>query len=163
MKRLTVLLTGLLLALALAGPGVAAAVPATTPTGKTAIATVIERGLSQRNVPFSYGGGGITGPTRGTGQYINVVGFDASGLTQYAFAGAGIKLPRSSATQYQVGQKVLPAQAEPGDLIFYGPNGADSVTLYLGNQQMLEVSSTVTVSPVRSAEMAPYLVRIIAS
>lgn len=162
MKRLAVLLTGLLLALAT--PGVASAVPpATTPTGKTVIDTVIARGLSQRGVPFSYGGGGVTGPTRGTGRYLNVVGFDASGLTQYAYAGAGVKLPRSSGTQYQVGRKVLPAQAKPGDLIFYGPDGTQSVALYLGNQQMLEVSSAVTVSPVRAADMAPYLVRIVES
>ena len=47
------------------------------------------RGLSQRGVPFSWAGGGINGPTRGTGTGINTVGFDASGLMQYAYAGAG--------------------------------------------------------------------------
>ncbi|ORX08049.1 hydrolase [Mycolicibacillus trivialis] len=162
MKRLTALLIGLMLAVAT--PGVASALPgATAPGNGSMIDYVIARGLSQRGVPFSYGGGGVGGPTHGTGRYLHVVGFDASGLTQYAFAGAGIKLPRSSATQYQVGRKVLPAQAQRGDLIFYGPNGTQSVALYLGNQQMLEVSSAVTVAPVRSAEMAPYLVRILDS
>ena len=28
--------------------------------------TVIARGLAQRGVPFSWAGGGVTGPTRGT-------------------------------------------------------------------------------------------------
>jgi cell wall-associated NlpC family hydrolase len=33
----------------------------------------------------------------------NVVGFDASGLIVYAYAGVGLKLPRSSGDQYKVG------------------------------------------------------------
>ena len=62
-----------------------------------------------------------------------------------------------------MGQKVTPAQALPADLIFYGPDGADSVTMFLGNNQMLEVTDAgVTVSPVRTSGMAQYLIRIIA-
>lgn len=164
MKRFGALMIGFAMSTALlvSTPGAASAVPGTTAQGNAAsIDYVIARGLAQRGVPFSYGGGGVSGPSHGVGQYLNVVGFDASGLTQYAFAGVGIKLPRSSATQYQVGRKVLPAQAQRGDLIFYGPQGTQSVALYLGNQQMLEVSSAVNVAPVRAAEMAPYLVRIL--
>jgi cell wall-associated NlpC family hydrolase len=93
----------------------------------------------------------------------SVVGFDASGIVVYAFAGAGIKLPRSSGQQYQVAQKVAPSQALPGDLIFFGPDGTQSVALFLGNNQMLEASDTgVRVSPVRTSNMTPYLGRIIA-
>ena len=91
-----------------------------------------------------------------------VVGFDSSGLIQYAFAGVGIKMPRSSGEQYKVGRKILPSQALPGDLIFYGPDGSQSVALFLGNGQMLESTPpAVTVSPVRTAGMAPYLTRVI--
>lgn len=93
----------------------------------------------------------------------NVVGFDASGIIVYAFAGVGVKLPRSSGEMYKVGQKVLPAQALPGDLIFFGPEGTQSVALFVGNGQMLETGDAgVAVSPVRTAGMTPYLVRIIA-
>ncbi|CQD19480.1 inv protein [Mycolicibacterium conceptionense] len=93
----------------------------------------------------------------------NVVGFDASGLIVYAFAGAGVKMPRSSGEQYKVGQKVLPSQALPGDLIFYGPEGTQSVALYLGNNQMIQgTEPAVAVTPVRGEGMTPYLVRIIA-
>jgi cell wall-associated NlpC family hydrolase len=96
-------------------------------------------------------------------QRVSRVGFDASGLVVYAFAGAGIKMPRSSGEQYKVGQKVLPSQALPGDLIFYGPEGSQSVALFLGNGQMIEATDpAVTVSPVRTNGMTPYLVRIIA-
>ncbi len=59
-------------------------------------------------------------------------------------------MPRSSGAMYRVGQKVLPQQARKGDLIFYGPEGTQSVAMYLGNGQMLEVGDVVQVSPVRS-------------
>ncbi len=122
---------------------------------------VVMRGLSQRGVPFSWAGGGVTGPTRGKGTGAMTVGFDASGLMQYAYAGAGIKLPRSSGEMYRLGQKVLPQQARRGDLIFYGPEGTQSVAMYLGNNQMLEVGDVVQVSPVRANGMTPYLVRVL--
>jgi peptidoglycan DL-endopeptidase RipA len=122
---------------------------------------VIMRGLSQRGVPFSWAGGGVNGPTLGKGTGMTTVGFDASGLMQYAYAGAGIKLPRSSGELYRVGQKILPQQARRGDLIFYGPDGTQSVAMYLGNNQMLEVGDVVQVSPVRANGMTPYLVRVL--
>ena len=170
------------LALLVATPGLATAQPYPRPAGQQqAIQLVIARALAQRGVPFSYGGGDVNGPTRGSGPATNalgldpegrvvglnpaqdVVGFDASGLMVYAFAGVGVKLPRSSGAQYKVGQKVTAAQALPGDLIFYGPEGKDSVALFIGNGRMLEVADTgVTVSPVRTNNMTPYLSRIIA-
>jgi cell wall-associated NlpC family hydrolase len=80
----------------------------------------------------------------------------------YAYAGVGLKLPRSSGDQYKVGWKVTPDQALPGDLIFYGPDGTQSVAMFLGNGQMLEATNPVVkVSPVRTNGMAPYLSRII--
>jgi cell wall-associated NlpC family hydrolase len=93
---------------------------------------------------------------------VSRVGFDSSGLVLYAFAGAGIKMPRSSGEQYKVGRKILPSQALPGDLIFYGPDGSQSVALFVGNGQMVEATDpVVTVSPVRTNGMTPYLTRII--
>jgi cell wall-associated NlpC family hydrolase len=146
-----------------ATPGVAAADTSPWPVShQQAVDYVIQRALSQRGVPYLYGGGNAAGPTRGTGLDIEKVGFDASGLVLYAFAGAGIKMPRSSGEQYNFGRKIWPAQARPGDLIFYGPNGSESVAMYLGNGQMLEATDpAVTVSPVRTAGMAPYLTRVI--
>ena len=195
-------------------PGLAAAEPsAWQGSRQQAINYVMQRALSQRGVPYTYGGGGVSGPTRrpetiqppsavpsasavpdaaavpgtsifpsngttpgtsifpGTGveplaavpdPTANTVGYDASGLIVYAFAGVGIKMPRSSGEQYKVGRKVLPSQALPGDLIFYGPEGTQSVALFIGNGQMVEATDpVVTVSPVRTNTMAPYLVRII--
>ncbi len=165
MKRIYAFVIGLALLLVapvMINPALATADPGTRQMDyQQATDIVIMRGLSQRGVPFSWAGGGVSGPTRGTGTGINTVGFDASGLMQYAYAGAGIKLPRSSGQMYKVGQKVLPQQARRGDLIFYGPEGTQSVAMYLGNNQMLEVGDVVQVSPVRSNGMAPYLVRVL--
>jgi len=166
MKRIYAFAIGLAM---LAAPVVAPAVATADPGARSmdyqqATDVVVARGLSQRGVPYSWAGGGINGPTRGTGTGINTVGFDASGLMQYAYAGAGLKLPRSSGAIYKVGQKIPPQQGRKGDLIFYGPGGSQHVTMYLGNGQMLEASGSagkVTVSPVRKPGMTPFLTRII--
>jgi cell wall-associated NlpC family hydrolase len=202
MKRVYAVATGLALSLApvLINPGSATADQPKTGNGRP-IEIVVQRALSQRGVPFVYGGGNTQGPTNGIrpdagtrpgstaalpdsaalpgatalpGTTVapetsgvpdaRTVGFDASGLIQYAFAWAGIKMPRTSGEQCNVGRKVPPAQARRGDLICYGPNGTQSVALFLGNGQMLETDGTaVTVSPVRTKEMTPYLTRIIES
>ena len=163
MKRIYSFAIGLAMLVApMATAGLAAADPGARQMDYQQVTDIVaQRGLSQRGVPFSWAGGGVNGPSRGTGTGINTVGFDASGLMQYAYAGAGLKLPRSSGAIYRVGQKVLPQQARKGDLIFYGPEGTQSVAMYLGNNQMLEVGDVVQVSPVRSNGMTPYLVRIL--
>jgi cell wall-associated NlpC family hydrolase len=194
MKRIFAVAIGL--ALLVATPGLATA----DATHQQAINYVIQRALSQRGVPYAYGGGNVAGPSLGTAAVdtpapvadpalgaapasgpvgltglnlspvaspvaeprVSRVGFDSSGLVVYAFAGAGIKMPRSSGEQYKVGQKVLPSEALPGDLIFYGPEGSQSVALFIGNGQMIEATDpAVTVSPVRTSGMTPYLTRII--
>jgi peptidoglycan DL-endopeptidase RipA len=163
MKRIYAFAIGLAMLMApVVAAGVATADPGTRSMDyQQATDIVVMRGLSQRGVPFSWAGGGVNGPTRGKGTGAMTVGFDASGLMQYAYAGAGIKLPRSSGELYRVGQKILPQQASRGDLIFYGPEGTQSVAMYLGNNQMLEVGDVVQVSPVRSNGMTPYLVRVL--
>jgi hypothetical protein len=163
MKRIYSFAIGLAMLVApMATAGLAAADPGVRQMDyQQATDVVVQRGLSQRGVPFSWAGGGVTGPSRGKGTGAMTVGFDASGLMQYAYAGAGIKLPRSSGEMYRTGQKVVPQQAQRGDLIFYGPGGTQSVAMYLGNNQMLEVGDVVQVSPVRSNGMTPYLVRVL--
>lgn len=104
----------------------------------------------------------VTTPAPAAAPVANVVGFDASGLIVYAFGGVGVKMPRSSGEQYQAVRKVQPAAALPGDLLFYGPEGTQSVALFIGNGQMVEVGDKgVAVSPVRTTDMTPYLGRII--
>ncbi|MEI7914099.1 MAG: NlpC/P60 family peptidoglycan endopeptidase RipB [Mycobacteriaceae bacterium] len=151
----------------LAGLGIGggpSAVPGGRVSGPQAIEYVIRRAASQQGVPYSWGGGAINGPSEGVEQDAGKIGYDCSGFTRYAFAGVGVQIPKYSGDQYDAGRHVAPSQAKRGDLIFYGPEGTQHVTLYLGNGQMLEASSAagrVTVSPVRTAGMTPYLTRII--
>lgn len=151
----------------LAGLGIgggSTALPGGRVSGPQAIEYVIRRGASQRGVPYSWGGGAINGPSEGVDHDAGKVGYDCSGFTRYAFAGVGVQIPKYSGEQYTAGRQVSPSQAKRGDLIFYGPGGSQHVAIYLGNGQMLESSSAaggVTVGPVRTAGMTPYVTRII--
>jgi cell wall-associated NlpC family hydrolase len=78
--------------------------------------------------------------------------FDCSGLTQYAYAAAGISLPHSSSMQSRMGTPVARDQLQPGDLVFfYSP--VSHVGIYIGNGQMVHASTygqPVKVAPVDS-------------
>lgn len=132
--------------------------------GNQAIEYVIRRAQSQIGVPYSWGGGNAAGPSRGIDSGANTVGFDCSGLVLYAFAGAGIKLPHYSGSQYNMGRKIPSAQMRRGDVIFWGPGGSQHVAIFLGNGQMIEAPYTgsfVKISPVRTSGMTPFVVRYI--
>lgn len=132
--------------------------------GNQAIEYVIRRAQSQMGVPYSWGGGNAAGPSRGIDSGANTVGFDCSGLVLYAFAGAGIKLPHYSGSQYNMGRKIPSAQMRRGDVIFWGPGGSQHVAIFLGNGQMIEAPYTgsfVKISPVRTSGMTPFVVRYI--
>ncbi|MBX7454475.1 NlpC/P60 family peptidoglycan endopeptidase RipB [Mycolicibacterium sp. 3033] len=134
--------------------------------GPAAIEYAIRRGGSQMGVPYSWGGGKPTGPTRGIDSGANTVGFDCSGLTQFSYAGVGVLIPKYSGDQYNTGRKVPISQAKRGDLLFWGPGGSQHVAMYLGGGRMLEASGSagkVTVSPVRTSGLQPYAARIIES
>ncbi|CQD14337.1 NLP/P60 protein [Mycolicibacterium conceptionense] len=77
-------------------------------------------------VPYSWGGGTLTGPGPGVDYDAGKVGFDCSGLTRYAFAGVGVQIPKYSGDQYNTGRKVPVAQAKRGDLLFWGPAAAST-------------------------------------
>ncbi|MBX7454476.1 NlpC/P60 family peptidoglycan endopeptidase RipA [Mycolicibacterium sp. 3033] len=132
--------------------------------GPQATEYVIKRGMSQLGVPYSWGGGNASGPSRGIDSGAGTVGFDCSGLMLYMFAGVGIKLDHYSGSQYNAGRKVPSSQMRRGDMIFYGPNASQHVAMYLGNGQMLEApytGSVVKISPVRTSGMTPYVTRMI--
>ena len=78
--------------------------------------------------------------------------FDCSGLTQYAYAAAGISLPHSSSMQSQMGSSVSPSAMAPGDLLFYY-SPVSHVAMYIGNGKMVHASTygqPVKVVPVSS-------------
>lgn len=132
--------------------------------GREATEYVINRGLSVRGTPYSWGGGNAAGASRGIDSGAGTVGFDCSGLMIYMFAGVGIKLDHYSGSQYTAGRQVPSSQMRRGDMIFYGPNASQHVAMYLGDGQMLEApytGSVVKVSPVRTSGMTPYVTRLI--
>ncbi|WP_179476036.1 NlpC/P60 family peptidoglycan endopeptidase RipB [Mycolicibacterium vinylchloridicum] len=148
------------------GGAPATVTPGRRVSGSQAIEYVIRRAGSQMGVPYSWGGGSLTGPSLGIDSGANTVGFDCSGLTRYAFAGVGVLLPRFSGDQYSAGRHVAPSEAKRGDLLFWGPGGSQHEAIYLGGGQMLEAQQTgvpVKISPVRTGGMTPYVTRIIES
>jgi len=102
--------------------------------------TVVAAALTQRGLPYIWGGGGYNGPTGG--------GFDCSGLTAYAFHQVGVDLPRTAQTQYAVTAKFrlpggyTPQAYQPGDLLFWGTaDNIHHVAIAIGNGQMVHAST----------------------
>jgi cell wall-associated NlpC family hydrolase len=77
-------------------------------------------------------------------------GFDCSGLVYYTFGKAGLAVPRTSQAQYHAARPVPIAEAEPGDLVFFGRRGRIShVGIYLGDERFVhapESGRTVTIA-----------------
>lgn len=69
------------------------------------------------------------------------VAFDCSGLTQWAWAKAGVSIPRVSRSQYASLLRVPLSQAQPGDLLF-SQTSFFHVGIYLGNGQMIHAPRT---------------------
>jgi len=100
-----------------------------------------------------WGGGSLTGPSEGFARGRGTVGFDCSGLTRYAYAQAGITLPRVSTDQFRAGSRV-PREAGvaalvPGDLVFFAFNpvtgaGVHHVGIYVGGGRMVNAPRTGT-------------------
>ena len=110
---------------AYAGQPVAAA-PAAAATG--AAQAAVDTALAQVGDPYVWGAGGPNA-------------FDCSGLTQYAYAAAGITLPHSSRMQATMGSAVSRSELQPGDLIFYS-SPVSHVAMYIGNGQMVHASTS---------------------
>lgn len=113
----------------------------TGPAGPVALRAV-QVALAQLGTPYQWGGD------------IPGVGFDCSGLVQYAYATAGLLLPRTAQTQYAAGPLLPPgAEPEPGDLVFFGtgPAHVTHVGLALGDGRMVDAPHTgavVRVEPI---------------
>ncbi|MER6524435.1 NlpC/P60 family protein [Streptomyces sp. NPDC001508] len=93
--------------------------------------------------PYVYG---ATGPSS----------FDCSGLTSWAYAQAGVSIPRTSQAQANAGQRIYSqSDLKVGDLvIFYGDQ--HHVGLYAGNGQVLHAPRTGTVVRYESINNMPF-------
>jgi cell wall-associated NlpC family hydrolase len=98
---------------------------------------VVKNALSQLGVKYSFGGGGKNGPGRGA----DGVGLDCSGLVQYAFARAGVDVPRTTYGLQHCGVAVPPSQARPGDILlcnYSGPGVPQHVQIVMSGTQTVE-------------------------
>ncbi len=112
--------------------------PSSTPTfptisaGKAKFGSVLQFAKAELGQPYVWGGS-------------EPGGFDCSGLMQYIYDKAGIKLPRTAEAQYNDTRHVTPGESLlPGMLVFF--READGVIghvgLYLGEGKMLDAPHT---------------------
>ncbi|MGW6617837.1 C40 family peptidase [Streptomyces erythrochromogenes] len=125
------------------------------------IAAAINAADKQIGMPYSWGGGNANGPSTGGccspngSSGASITGFDCSGLVVYAYAQAGISLPRTAADQYAASTPVSRDEMAPGDLVFYGSSapGIHHVGIYVGSGYMIEAprpGKDVRYSPITS-------------
>ncbi len=103
---------------------------------------------SQIGVPYVWGG-----TTPG-------VGFDCSGLVQWAWQKAGVSIPRTTQEQWAALPHVSFSNIRPGDLIYYfnldGDNQVDHVVMYAGSGPW---GTSTTIAAARTGipiALAPY-------
>ena len=65
------------------------------------------------------------------------IGFDCSGLTQWVWARAGVKLPHQSGAQARSIPAVNREDMQPGDLVFYQRFPMHHVAIYVGNDMVI--------------------------
>lgn len=106
----------------------------------------VQAALTMRGVPYSWGGGGPSGPGYGIGRGAGTKGFDCSGLTEYAWAQAGVRIGTTTYQQVSAGTPVPRAAVRPGDLVFYETDasrpGPDHVGLAISASQMINAPYT---------------------
>jgi cell wall-associated NlpC family hydrolase len=135
-----------------AGAGATGPVGGSSQGGGAGMAAV-QAAVSQLGVPYVFGGEEAG------------VGFDCSGLVQWAWAQAGVTIPRTTETQWPALPHVSLDALQPGDLLFYqnldGDNLVDHVVMYTGSGpygsdtviQAPFTGSTVSYSPIFTEDL----------
>ncbi|TDC64016.1 NlpC/P60 family protein [Actinomadura sp. GC306] len=108
------------------------------------VRTVIQAAYTRLGWPYVWGG-----ESEAEG------GYDCSGLMQYAFAKAGIHLPRVAADQARTGWVIPYSKAEPGDMLIWAndptaPGYISHIALYLGKGKMIAAPRRGTVVQVQN-------------
>ncbi|MBF6133648.1 C40 family peptidase [Nocardia otitidiscaviarum] len=118
------------------GPGVKLTLPdgSTVEAPNQQAADAVRNALGAVGTPYVWGG-----TTPG-------VGLDCSGLTQWAYAEAGVPLPRLAQHQGDGHMRVGPGELLPGDLVVWDGH----VAMVIGNGQLVEAGDPVQVGPIRT-------------
>jgi cell wall-associated NlpC family hydrolase len=131
----------------------------------TAVVSAATRWLG---TPYSWGGGGPLGPTRGIGRGAATIGFDCSGLVLHAVwqASAGrVQLPHLAAAQVQQGRPVQADQMLPGDVIGIDHRrgaGISHIVIYVGAGNVVHAPRTgevVRIAPLAGFRHAAWTIR----
>ena len=120
------------------------ATPIPAPLSTTSVA--LTWAFSELGKPYVWG---ATGPAT----------FDCSGLTQYVWKAACVKIPRVAADQDSWAVPVPLDQLLPGDLVFFGASYIHHVGIYIGDGLMINAPHTVKViqvSPIWWADLAGF-------
>ncbi|MDY0087698.1 MAG: NlpC/P60 family protein [Coriobacteriia bacterium] len=88
----------------------------------------IETALAYHGIPYLWGG-------------ESPAGFDCSGLVLYVFRQHGVNLPHYSGSQFLLGQKIVPAALQPGDVVFFG-SPIYHVGIYMGADYFIHAPRT---------------------
>lgn len=76
----------------------------------------------------------------------SAAGFDCSGFTAAVYGVRGIVLPRDADDQADIGTPVDLSRLQPGDLLFFSPDGQRSgithVSMYVGDGMMIQAPAT---------------------
>jgi cell wall-associated NlpC family hydrolase len=138
--------------------------PATTAgaSSSSAVETAIAAAREYLGTIYAWGGGSLSGPSEGWGIDAGVVGFDCSGLTRYAYAQAGITIPRNSSQQYLALPKVSRSDLQRGDLVFWATDTSSAstihhVAIYLGNGSILEAPESGSVVRIASMRWSGFI------
>ncbi|GAA0356267.1 C40 family peptidase [Actinoallomurus spadix] len=111
--------------------------------------TVIRAAESKIGMPYVWGG-----------ESDREGGYDCSGLVQYAFAQAGIKMPRTADIQAFAGWRLPYSQAQPGDLLTWKNdptfNGVSHIAIYLGNGKMVVARHTGTLIQIQNVYLSNF-------
>jgi peptidoglycan DL-endopeptidase CwlO len=107
---------------------------ADAPAPNRTAAAAVRTALGEVGKPYRWG---ATGPAT----------FDCSGLTRFAYAHAGLTLPRISRQQWSAGRHVQVDGLRPGDLVFFAHDPADPATIhhvgmYVGQGLMVHAPHT---------------------
>lgn len=71
-------------------------------------------------------------------------GFDCSGLVQYSYQKAGMKVPRTTMSLYKETRRIKKAVLLPGDLVFFKLTNklTSHVGIYAGNERFIHAPSS---------------------
>ena len=102
----------------------------------------VEFARQQLGKPYVWG---ATGPNS----------YDCSGLTQAAWASAGVTLPRTTWDQVNAGMRVARSQLQPGDLVFFYED-ISHVGLYIGDGQMIHAPKPGDTVRIEAVDYMPF-------